>query len=90
MVGLPWSRPTGEVMVSAGTWEISAKERDELPVQNGCAVAGWGTVGSLNGYDNTAFPLRNHTDKAETRSASSVKNGSRQSVGEKAWATHAQ
>jgi phospholipid/cholesterol/gamma-HCH transport system ATP-binding protein len=56
----------GEVMVfGRNMWEISEKERYELRTKMGVLFQDGALFGSLNVYDNTAFPLRKHTDKPE-------------------------
>jgi phospholipid/cholesterol/gamma-HCH transport system ATP-binding protein len=56
----------GEVMVfGRNMWDISEKERYELRTKMGVLFQDGALFGSLNVYDNTAFPLRKHTDKPE-------------------------
>jgi phospholipid/cholesterol/gamma-HCH transport system ATP-binding protein len=56
----------GDVLVfGRNMWEISEKERYELRTRMGVLFQDGALFGSLNVYDNTAFPLRKHTDKPE-------------------------
>ena len=56
----------GEVLIfGQDLWQISEKERYELRTRMGVLFQDGALFGSLNIYDNTAFPLRKHTDKSE-------------------------
>lgn len=56
----------GEVLIfGRDLWKISQKERYELRTRMGVLFQDGALFGSLNVYDNTAFPLRKHTDKSE-------------------------
>ncbi|HZZ49774.1 MAG TPA: ATP-binding cassette domain-containing protein, partial [Pseudonocardia sp.] len=56
----------GEVLVfGRDIWKISEKERYDLRTRMGVLFQDGALFGSLNIYDNTAFPLRKHTDKSE-------------------------
>src|SRR5258708_14249606 len=56
----------GEVLIfGRDLWQISEKERYELRTRMGVLFQDGALFGSLNVYDNTAFPLRKHTDKSE-------------------------
>ncbi|KQY57735.1 ABC transporter ATP-binding protein [Nocardioides sp. Root151] len=47
-------------------WGISAKERQEIRKRFGVLFQDGALFGSMNIYDNVAFPLRKHTDKRES------------------------
>jgi len=56
----------GEVLIfGEDLWQISEKERYDLRTRMGVLFQDGALFGSLNIYDNTAFPLRKHTDKSE-------------------------
>ncbi|WP_051581178.1 ABC transporter ATP-binding protein [Pseudonocardia acaciae] len=56
----------GEVLIfGRDIWKISAKERYELRTRMGVLFQDGALFGSMNIFDNTAFPLRKHTDKTE-------------------------
>jgi phospholipid/cholesterol/gamma-HCH transport system ATP-binding protein len=56
----------GEVLIfGEDLWKISEKERYQLRTRMGVLFQDGALFGSMNIYDNTAFPLRKHTDKAE-------------------------
>jgi phospholipid/cholesterol/gamma-HCH transport system ATP-binding protein len=46
-------------------WEVSESERYDIRKRMGVLFQDGALFGSLNIYDNTAFPLRKHTDKSE-------------------------
>ena len=57
----------GEVKVfGSDIWEVSEEERYELRKRFGVLFQDGALFGSMNLYDNVAFPLRKHTDKSET------------------------
>ena len=57
---------SGEVEVfGQDIWRISEKERYELRKRFGVLFQDGALFGSMNIYDNVAFPLRKHTDKRE-------------------------
>ena len=56
----------GEVLIfGQDLWQLSPKERYDLRTTMGVLFQDGALFGSLNIYDNTAFPLRKHTDKSE-------------------------
>jgi len=56
----------GEVKVfGQDIWRVSERERFELRKRFGVLFQDGALFGSMNLYDNTAFPLRRHTDKSE-------------------------
>ncbi|MHA6793046.1 ABC transporter ATP-binding protein [Pseudonocardia bannensis] len=56
----------GEVLIfGQDIWRISERERYELRKRFGVLFQDGALFGSMNIYDNTAFPLRKHTDKSE-------------------------
>jgi phospholipid/cholesterol/gamma-HCH transport system ATP-binding protein len=56
----------GEVRVfGQDIWKVSENERYEIRKRMGVLFQDGALFGSLNIYDNTAFPLRKHTDKSE-------------------------
>jgi phospholipid/cholesterol/gamma-HCH transport system ATP-binding protein len=56
----------GEVVIfGKNLWQISENERYELRKRFGVLFQDGALFGSMNIYDNTAFPLRKHTDKSE-------------------------
>jgi phospholipid/cholesterol/gamma-HCH transport system ATP-binding protein len=56
----------GEVLIfGRDIWKITEKERYDLRTRMGVLFQDGALFGSLNIYDNTAFPLRKHTDKSE-------------------------
>ena len=56
----------GEVLVfGQDLWKMSENERYEVRKKMGVLFQDGALFGSLNIYDNTAFPLRKHTDKHE-------------------------
>ena len=56
----------GEVLIlGQDLWKISEKERYDLRTRMGVLFQDGALFGSLSVYDNTAFPLRKHTDKSE-------------------------
>jgi phospholipid/cholesterol/gamma-HCH transport system ATP-binding protein len=46
-------------------WKMSENERYDLRTRMGVLFQDGALFGSMNVYDNTAFPLRKHTDKSE-------------------------
>ncbi|WP_373299409.1 ABC transporter ATP-binding protein [Amycolatopsis acidiphila] len=57
----------GEVLIfGKDIWRISEHERYELRKRFGVLFQDGALFGSMNIYDNVAFPLRKHTDLAET------------------------
>jgi phospholipid/cholesterol/gamma-HCH transport system ATP-binding protein len=57
----------GEVIVfDQDIWKISEVERQELRKRFGVLFQDGALFGSMNIYDNVAFPLRKHTNKRET------------------------
>lgn len=56
----------GEVHIfGRNLWKIPENERYEIRKKMGVLFQDGALFGSLNLYDNTAFPLRKHTDKSE-------------------------
>ncbi|WP_433503185.1 ABC transporter ATP-binding protein [Pseudonocardia halophobica] len=56
----------GEVKVfGQDLWKVSENERYAIRKRMGVLFQDGALFGSLNIYDNTAFPLRKHTDKSE-------------------------
>ncbi|WP_116046435.1 ABC transporter ATP-binding protein [Amycolatopsis palatopharyngis] len=56
----------GEVMIfGRDIWKIGERERYELRKRFGVLFQDGALFGSMNIYDNTAFPLRKHTDMSE-------------------------
>jgi phospholipid/cholesterol/gamma-HCH transport system ATP-binding protein len=56
----------GEVLIfGQDLWKIPAHERYELRKQMGVLFQDGALFGSMNLFDNTAFPLRKHTEKSE-------------------------
>jgi len=56
----------GEVMIfGRDIWKISERERYELRKRFGVLFQDGALFGSMNIFDNTAFPLRKHTDMSE-------------------------
>lgn len=56
----------GEVLIfGKDLWKISERERYELRTRMGVLFQDGALFGSMNIFDNTAFPLRKHTDKTE-------------------------
>ena len=56
----------GEIVIfGQNIWEISEHERYELRKRFGVLFQDGALFGSMNVYDNTAFPLRKHTDMSE-------------------------
>ncbi|MGY0541544.1 ABC transporter ATP-binding protein [Nocardioides sp. YJ-D4] len=56
----------GEVRVfGKDIWNLSEDERYEIRKNMGVLFQDGALFGSMNLYDNTAFPLRKHTDKSE-------------------------
>ncbi|NKQ57740.1 ATP-binding cassette domain-containing protein [Amycolatopsis sp. K13G38] len=56
----------GEILIfGRDIWDISENERYEIRKRFGVLFQDGALFGSMNLYDNTAFPLRKHTDKAE-------------------------
>nr|WP_316689789.1 ABC transporter ATP-binding protein [Pseudonocardia sp. H11422] len=63
----------GEVLIfGQDIWRISERERYELRKRFGVLFQDGALFGSMNIYDNTAFPLRKHTDKSEDEIADIV------------------
>lgn len=57
----------GEVLIfGKDIWRISENERYELRKRFGVLFQDGALFGSMNIYDNTAFPLRKHTDMTES------------------------
>jgi len=58
----------GQVTVfGQNIWRISEADRYELRKRFGVLFQDGALFGSMNLYDNVAFPLRKHTDKSETK-----------------------
>ena len=56
----------GEVLIfGQDLWKIPAAERYEIRKQMGVLFQDGALFGSMNLFDNTAFPLRKHTEKSE-------------------------
>jgi len=56
----------GEILIHGqDIWRISERERYELRKKFGVLFQDGALFGSMNIYDNTAFPLRKHTDMSE-------------------------
>jgi phospholipid/cholesterol/gamma-HCH transport system ATP-binding protein len=56
----------GEVLIfGSDIWRISEKERYELRKRFGVLFQDGALFGSMNLYDNVAFPLRKHTEESE-------------------------
>ncbi|MEU7810989.1 ABC transporter ATP-binding protein [Pseudonocardia sp. NPDC049154] len=56
----------GEVMVfGQDIWKLSEDERYDIRKRMGVLFQDGALFGSMNIFDNTAFPLRKHTDKSE-------------------------
>jgi phospholipid/cholesterol/gamma-HCH transport system ATP-binding protein len=56
----------GEVMVfGQDIWRLSENERYDIRKRMGVLFQDGALFGSMNIFDNTAFPLRKHTDKSE-------------------------
>src|SRR3989442_6797691 len=71
----------GEVLIHGqDIWRISEAERYELRKRFGVLFQDGALFGSLNIYDNVAFPLRKHTTKSE-REIADVVMGSLAEVG---------
>ena len=76
----------GEVLVfGKDIWSISEKERYEMRTRMGVLFQDGALFGSLNLYDNTAFPLRKHTDKSEDEIREIVMKRLTEVGLEKAW-----
>jgi phospholipid/cholesterol/gamma-HCH transport system ATP-binding protein len=76
----------GEVLIfGRDLWTISEKERYELRTRMGVLFQDGALFGSLNVYDNTAFPLRKHTDKSEDEIRDIVMKRLTEVGLEKAW-----
>ncbi|ONH35933.1 ABC transporter ATP-binding protein [Protofrankia sp. BMG5.30] len=57
----------GEVVVfGQNIWNVSERERQEIRKRFGVLFQDGALFGSMNIYDNVAFPLRKHTDKSES------------------------
>ncbi len=57
----------GEVLIfGKDIWRISERERYEIRKRFGVLFQDGALFGSMNIYDNTAFPLRKHTDMSES------------------------
>ncbi|WP_250285453.1 MULTISPECIES: ABC transporter ATP-binding protein [unclassified Frankia] len=57
----------GEVVVfGQDIWSVSERERQEIRKRFGVLFQDGALFGSMNIYDNVAFPLRKHTNKSET------------------------
>ncbi|WP_047223304.1 ABC transporter ATP-binding protein [Frankia coriariae] len=57
----------GEVLIfGRDIWKISERERYEIRKRFGVLFQDGALFGSMNIYDNTAFPLRKHTDMSES------------------------
>ena len=77
----------GEVLIfGRDLWQISEKERYELRTRMGVLFQDGALFGSLNVYDNTAFPLRKHTDKSEDEIREIVMKRLTEVGLEKSWA----
>jgi ABC-type transport system involved in resistance to organic solvents, ATPase component len=56
----------GEVLIfGQDIWKMSENKRYDLRKRMGVLFQDGALFGSMNVYDNTAFPLRKHTDKSE-------------------------
>ncbi|WP_239071546.1 ATP-binding cassette domain-containing protein [Amycolatopsis sp. SID8362] len=56
----------GEIVIfGQNLWQISEQERYDLRKRFGVLFQDGALFGSMNIYDNTAFPLRKHTDMSE-------------------------
>jgi phospholipid/cholesterol/gamma-HCH transport system ATP-binding protein len=56
----------GDVLIfGRDLWKMSENDRYELRTRMGVLFQDGALFGSMNIYDNTAFPLRKHTDKSE-------------------------
>ena len=56
----------GDVLIfGRNLWQMSEHERYEIRKEMGVLFQDGALFGSMNLYDNTAFPLRKHTDKPE-------------------------
>ena len=76
----------GEVLVfGKDIWGISEQERYEMRTRMGVLFQDGALFGSLNLYDNTAFPLRKHTDKSEDEIREIVMKRLTEVGLEKAW-----
>ena len=76
----------GEVLIfGRDLWKMSEKERYELRTRMGVLFQDGALFGSLNLYDNTAFPLRKHTDKSEDEIREVVMKRLTEVGLEKAW-----
>ncbi|WP_131766532.1 ABC transporter ATP-binding protein [Candidatus Protofrankia californiensis] len=59
---------SGQVLVfDQDIWSASERERQELRKRFGVLFQDGALFGSMNVYDNVAFPLRKHTDMRETK-----------------------
>jgi phospholipid/cholesterol/gamma-HCH transport system ATP-binding protein len=77
----------GEVLIfGRDLWQISEKERYDLRTRMGVLFQDGALFGSLNVYDNTAFPLRKHTDKSEDEIREIVMKRLTEVGLEKSWA----
>ncbi|WP_131766685.1 ABC transporter ATP-binding protein [Candidatus Protofrankia californiensis] len=57
----------GEVVVfGQNIWNVSERERQEIRKRFGVLFQDGALFGSMNIFDNVAFPLRKHTDKSES------------------------
>ncbi len=57
----------GEVIVfGQNIWNVSERERQEIRKRFGVLFQDGALFGSMNIFDNVAFPLRKHTDKSES------------------------
>src|SRR5688572_23129873 len=57
----------GEVMIfGQDIWKISKQERYDLRKRFGVLFQDGALFGSMNIFDNVAFPLRKHTDRRES------------------------
>jgi phospholipid/cholesterol/gamma-HCH transport system ATP-binding protein len=76
----------GEVLIfGKDIWDISEKERYEMRTRMGVLFQDGALFGSMNLYDNTAFPLRKHTDKSEDEIREIVMKRLTEVGLEKAW-----
>ena len=76
----------GEVLIfGKDIWDISEKERYEMRTRMGVLFQDGALFGSMNLYDNTAFPMRKHTDKSEDEIREIVMKRLTEVGLEKAW-----
>jgi len=79
----------GDVMVfGQNLWQISENERYEIRKKMGVLFQDGALFGSMNLYDNTAFPLRKHTDKHEDEIREIVMQRLTEVGLDKSWTKH--